>query len=103
MKKTVCGKKKLKSCRCVEEAHNFLQALSNVSRLKILSILQNGPKCVCEIVSEIGISDKLASHHLKKLREAGLLEEERDGNFIRYNLDGKGIEKGKKFLSGIIK
>ncbi|MFA7208768.1 MAG: metalloregulator ArsR/SmtB family transcription factor [Parcubacteria group bacterium] len=87
----------------VGKAYAFLRAIADPNRLKILCVLQGGSKCVCEIVPVIGISDKLASHHLKHLKAAGLLIEKREGKFIRYGLDKKAIREYKKNLNQVIK
>ena len=87
----------------VSGTYAFLRAISDPNRLKILCVLQSGSKCVCEIAPAIGISDKLASHHLKQLKQIGLLEESREGNFIRYSLDKKAIKAYKKIFNRVIK
>lgn len=51
-----------------------LKALGHVSRLKILATLTEGEKYLSQIAEEVGISRALAKVHLKKLREAGLVE-----------------------------
>ena len=83
--------------------HAFLKAISDANRLKIICILKSGPKCVCEIFPAVGISQKLASHHLSQLAKIGILEKKREGNFIRYALDKKAIEKYKKIFNQVIK
>jgi ArsR family transcriptional regulator, arsenate/arsenite/antimonite-responsive transcriptional repressor len=87
----------------VGKTYEFLRAIADPNRLKIICILQSGSKCVCEIVPAIGISDKLASHHLKQLKSIGLLTEKREGTFIRYSLDRKAIRKYKSLFNQIIK
>lgn len=87
----------------VGKTYEFLRAVADPNRLKILCVLQKGSKCVCEIVPAVGISDKLASHHLKQLKNAGLLIEKREGNFIRYSLNKKTIKEYKKILNQVIK
>jgi len=87
----------------VGKTYEFLRAIADPNRLKILCVLQGGSKCVCEIVPAIGISDKLASHHLKQLKNIGLLTEKREGTFIRYSLDRKAIRKYKLLFNQIIK
>ena len=77
--------------------------MADPNRLKILCVLQGGSKCVCEIIPAVGISDKLASHHLKQLKNIGLLIEKREGNFIRYSLNKKVIKEYKKKFNQIIK
>ncbi|HCP08854.1 MAG TPA: transcriptional regulator [Candidatus Moranbacteria bacterium] len=97
-----CGEKS-KEIKDVSKTYVFLRAIADPNRLKILCVLQGGPKCVCEIVPMVGISDKLASHHLKQLKKAGILTEKREGNFIRYGLDRKAIREHKSIFNKIIK
>jgi len=98
-----CHAKNSEKEKNINRVHAFLRAIADSSRLKIICILQSGSKCVCEIVPAIGISDKLASHHLKQLKKIGLLIEKREGNFIRYSLDRKAIREYKKIFNQIIK
>lgn len=97
-----CGKKSLES-ENVASTYAFLRAIADRNRLRILCVLQNGSKCVCEIVPIVEISDKLVSHHLKQLKSVGLLIEKREGNFIRYELNRKVIKEYKKILNIVIK
>jgi len=97
-----CGNSS-KEASSVAKTYAFLRAISDPNRLKILCVLQGGSKCVCEIVPAVGISDKLVSHHLKQLKEAGLLVEKREGKFIRYSLDKKAIKEYKKIFNQVIK
>jgi ArsR family transcriptional regulator, arsenate/arsenite/antimonite-responsive transcriptional repressor len=87
----------------VSQTYAFLRAIADPNRLKILCVLRCGSKCVCEIVPAVGISDKLASHHLKQLKETGLLIEKREGNYIRYSLNRKAIKGYKKIFNQVIK
>ncbi len=98
-----CCAKNSEEAEDVGKAYEFLRAIADPNRLKILCVLQKGSKCVCEIVPAIGISDKLASHHLKQLKKIGLLTEQREGNFIRYSLNRKAIKNYKSLLNQIIK
>jgi len=98
-----CCAKNSQEDREVEAAYVFLKAISDANRLKIICILKNGPQCVCEIFPVVGISQKLASHHLKQLKQVGLLTEKREGNFIRYGLDKKAIKAYKKIFNQVIK
>lgn len=87
----------------IASTYKFLRAIADENRLKILCLLRKGAKCVCEIVPAVGISDKLASHHLKQLKKVGLLIEKREGNFIRYSLNRKTIKNYKSLFNQIIK
>jgi DNA-binding transcriptional ArsR family regulator len=98
-----CCAKNSKKEQGVKKTYEFLRAISDANRLKIICVLQEGAKYVCEIVPVVGISDKLVSHHLKQLKNIGLLTEEREGNFIRHSLDRKMIKKYKAIFNQIIK
>jgi DNA-binding transcriptional ArsR family regulator len=98
-----CCAKNSKEAENIDKTYAFLRAVADPNRLKILCVLQSGSKCVCEIVPAVGISDKLASHHLKQLKKVGLLIEKREGNFIRYSLDKKAIREYKKIFNLVIK
>lgn len=87
----------------IGKLYDFLRVISDPNRLKILCILKGGSRCVCKIVPAVGISDKLASHHLKQLKKIGLLNEAREGNFIRYSLNKKAIKEYKKIFNKVIK
>lgn len=103
MDKFRCCAKNSKEIESIDEIYLFLRAISDPNRLKIICILRDGSKCVCEIVSAIGISDKLASHHLKQLKGIGLLTEKRIANFIYYGLNKKAIKNYKSLFNKIIK
>jgi ArsR family transcriptional regulator len=57
-----------------EELAAKLKALGHISRLQILTALTEGEKYLSSIAKEVGISRALAKVHLKKLRDAGLVE-----------------------------
>ncbi|MFE5730188.1 metalloregulator ArsR/SmtB family transcription factor [Streptomyces sp. NPDC056528] len=62
------------------------KALADPVRLRLLSRVAshpNGEACVCDI-ADVGVSQPTVSHHLKKLREAGLLTSERRGTWVYY-------------------
>ncbi|MFD7962717.1 ArsR/SmtB family transcription factor [Streptomyces zaomyceticus] len=64
----------------------MFKALSDPVRLRLLSRVAshpNGEACVCDI-ADVGVSQPTVSHHLKKLREAGLLTSERRGTWVYY-------------------
>jgi DNA-binding transcriptional ArsR family regulator len=60
------------------------KTLADENRLRILQCVFEGRKSVTEIVEELGISQPLASHHLKELKRCLLLTVERSGAFIYY-------------------
>jgi ArsR family transcriptional regulator len=65
-------------------AHQF-SALADPVRLQLLSLLAtSGSVCACDLVEPVGKSQPTVSHHLKVLREAGLVTAERRGVNIWY-------------------
>ena len=60
------------------------------SRLKILCILRQGQHCVCEIEEHVDRSQSLISHHLRVLKKAGLIEDEKRGLWVYYALTERG-------------
>ena len=64
-------------------------ALADPARLRLLSLIaaqDDGEVCACELVGPIGRSQPTVSHHLKVLREAGLVEGERRGTWVWYRV-----------------
>jgi ArsR family transcriptional regulator len=83
----------------IEEASKIYGALSDPLRLRILSILKVQPLCVCVIREIVKIPDSKLSYHLGILKSAGLVESERDGNWIMYSLTELGAEYAKTVAS----
>ena len=65
----------------------IFKALSNETRLRIMGLIfRHGPLCVCEVEQILRITQPKASRHLRYLRDAGVLEDERDGLLVNYGL-----------------
>jgi ArsR family transcriptional regulator len=68
----------------------IFKALSEETRLTILGLaLRHGHLCVCEVEQLLGITQSKASRHLRYLRDAGLLEDRREGLIVNYHLPGE--------------
>jgi ArsR family transcriptional regulator, arsenate/arsenite/antimonite-responsive transcriptional repressor len=65
------------------------ECLCDRTRLRILALLGNGPLCVCHLQEILGESQVKISKHLAYLKTRGLVEAERDGNWMMYRLAGK--------------
>ena len=66
-----------------------LAALADPVRLRIVSMLvasPDGTACGCDLEQPLGISQPTVSHHLRILREAGLVIGERDGRWVHYRV-----------------
>lgn len=74
-----------------EQVARIGKAVSSPKRLELLEILAQGEKTVEILASEANIDVKLASAHLKVLKEARLVETRREGRFIAYRLSGEDV------------
>lgn len=74
-----------------EQVARVGKALSSPKRLEILEMLAQGEKAVETISADVAIDNKLASAHLKALKEARLVKTRRDGKRIFYSLTGADI------------
>jgi DNA-binding transcriptional ArsR family regulator len=64
----------------------YFKALAHPVRLQILAILQEQEACVCQLEEMLRRRQAYVSQQLRVLKEAGLLQERRDGLFIFYSL-----------------
>lgn len=67
------------------------KAISSPKRLELIEILCQGEKTVEQLAADAQISVKLASAHLKELRQAQLVETRRDGKYIHYRLASPAV------------
>lgn len=76
-----------------ERVVGLFKALGDGTRLEVFRLIagQDAPVCVCDIVDRFGVSQPTISHHLKALREAGLITVSRRGNWSFYAVDPHGM------------
>ena len=67
------------------------RALGDPIRWAIVAELLGGTRCACRLAELAEVSPPLLSHHLKVLREAGLINGERRGRWIDYTLDADAM------------
>jgi len=70
----------------VEEFLRVMRACSDRNRVLILKILQQGPRCVCEMQALLGVAQPTVSKHLRILEEAGLIFHRKEGLWVEYAL-----------------
>ncbi|WP_372348278.1 ArsR/SmtB family transcription factor [Streptomyces sp. KL116D] len=76
-----------------ETAARMFKALGDPVRLRLFTLVashEGGEACVCDI-SDVGVSQPTVSHHLKKLKEAGLLTSERRGTWVYYRVEASAL------------
>lgn len=64
------------------------KALADKTRLRILSLLKVEALCVCELVEVLQMTQPAVSQHMRKLKNAKLVKERRNGQWVIYSLDG---------------
>lgn len=74
-----------------EQVSRVGKALASPKRLEILELLAQGEKTVERLAENAGIELKLASAHLRVLREARMVDTRRDGKFIHYRLSDRDV------------
>lgn len=60
------------------------KALGDETRLKMVRVLEQGERCVCELIDMFKVGQSTISHHLKILENAGLIRSRRMGKFVYY-------------------
>lgn len=76
------------------------KALGDPIRLQLVDVLRKhaGKVCVCELVPLFDISQPTLSHHLKKLRDAGIVDSERKGLWAYYYVIPNALEELSAWL-----
>ncbi|MFR9749688.1 ArsR/SmtB family transcription factor [Nocardia sp. 004] len=91
----------LTAVEAVELAGMF-KALSDPVRLRVLSAVATragGEACVCEVSEGIDVTQPTISHHLKVLREAGLLTSERRASWVYYRVVPETLHRLSELLA----
>jgi ArsR family transcriptional regulator, lead/cadmium/zinc/bismuth-responsive transcriptional repressor len=72
--------------RHVEDASALLKAVADPTRLRLLSALNTGELCVCDLAAVVGISESAVSHQLRLLRAHRLVSFRKAGRVVYYRL-----------------
>ena len=78
------------------------KALGDPVRLRLVSLIgahQGGEACVCELATAFDLTQPTISHHLRILREAGIIDCERRGTWVYYRLVPAALERMAALLS----
>jgi ArsR family transcriptional regulator len=71
----------------VEKTAYALKLLGDKTRLTIVALIKNQDCCVCELVELLKMSQPAVSQHLRKLRDVGIIQERRQGQWTFYSLN----------------
>lgn len=86
-------------------AARLLKLLADPTRRRIFLALRWGETCNCELAERFGLAQNLISHHIRQLREAGLVRERRDPNdarWVYYTLDADALAEAWHGLSAML-
>lgn len=84
------------------EMMSGLQAIAEPTRARIVALLSHGEHCVCDVGDTLALSPALVSHHLRALRDSGLLRERRSGRWVYYSLDLDALERLRAAITGLL-
>lgn len=70
----------------MKQTTDLFKALAHRTRLQIICLLLEGEVCVCKIMQVLDLPQSTVSRHLAVLKNAGLLEDRRDGTWVLYSL-----------------
>jgi len=93
------------SKRSISKVENLVKVLKKISepnRLKILCLLKDGEKCVCDIWQCLKLPQNLVSHHLKVLKDLNLISSKKVGLKVFYKLNQKVVKKYLKELNKLL-
>jgi ArsR family transcriptional regulator, arsenate/arsenite/antimonite-responsive transcriptional repressor len=84
-----------------ERMARIAKALADPVRLQLVDVLRKhaGKVCVCELVPLFDLSQPTVSHHLKVLREAGIVDSERQGLWAYYYVTPDSLKELSAWLS----
>jgi ArsR family transcriptional regulator, arsenate/arsenite/antimonite-responsive transcriptional repressor len=87
-----------------EEMATVFKALGDPVRLRLFSMIASGPSgevCVCDLTPAFDLSQPTISHHLKLLRQAGLVDSERRGTWVYYRARPETTDRMAALLASV--
>jgi ArsR family transcriptional regulator, arsenate/arsenite/antimonite-responsive transcriptional repressor len=81
----------------------LFHALSDETRLALLERLKGGEQCVCELTDAMRAGQSRLSFHLKVLKDAGFIQDRREGRWMYYSLNPDAIEELEELVDSLKK
>jgi ArsR family transcriptional regulator len=82
----------------ITQAVHWFHALSDETRLRIVELLTKGERCVCDLQDDLDVAQSRLSFHLKKLKDAGLVADRKEGRWAFYSLNPAALEGMAEYL-----
>jgi ArsR family transcriptional regulator len=70
-----------------ESTSRRFHALADETRLRIIDRLRDGEECVCNLTGPLGTRQSLLSFHLRTLKDAGIIQDRKEGRWVYYSLN----------------
>lgn len=88
----------------VDASVEVLKALADPTRLQMIGVLKRSaePVCICDFTAAFDLSQPTISHHMAKLRAAGLVEATKDGIWAYYRLSRRLEAKTRALLDVLL-
>lgn len=80
--------------------HRF-QAVAEETRFSIVRLLADGERCVCDLQDELGAAQSRLSFHLRRLKDAGVVADRREGRWVYYSLVPEALDEMRSFLGEV--
>jgi DNA-binding transcriptional ArsR family regulator len=85
-----------------KEQARILKVLSVETRLEILGFLKRGSMCVNALAFRLNISQGAVSQHLRVMRDAGLLIDDKQGYYVHYRIDTETLAYWKAVVNEVL-
>ena len=86
----------------LDRAVALFHALSDATRLEALEMLRNGEKCVCELQDQLDVAQSRLSFHLKVLKDAGLVEDRKEGRWSYYSIVPNALDEAHDLVINFV-
>jgi ArsR family transcriptional regulator, arsenate/arsenite/antimonite-responsive transcriptional repressor len=90
--------------RWADRTSELMKALSDPTRLTMMASMwkARAPICICDFTAGLGLSQPTISHHMARLKEAGLVEADKQGIWVYYRLKADLAPASRKLLAQLI-
>ena len=87
-----------------QSTSELMKALADPARLTMVAALSKAasPVCICDFTAELGLAQATVSHHMAKLREAGIVDCEKKGIWTYYWLRANLPAQTRRLISGLV-
>jgi DNA-binding transcriptional ArsR family regulator len=85
-----------------DELSRILKILSVGTRVRIVQVLKGRALCVGALASQLDVTQGAVSQHLRMMRDAGLVTDEKRGYYVHYRLNEQTLERWREHIDGLL-